>query len=35
MKEETLKRYVGKQFGVITVLGVDHETYDKEKQIYT
>lgn len=33
MKEETLKRYIGRQFGVITVLDIDHETYDKEKQV--
>lgn len=32
MKESTLKRYIGKTFGVITVLSVAYETYDKEKQ---
>ena len=33
MKEETLKRYIGKKKGVMTILELDHETYDKEKQI--
>ena len=28
MKEETLKKYIGKTFGVITVLEVAYETYD-------
>lgn len=32
MKEETLKKYIGKTFGVITVLDVAYETYDKVKQ---
>ena len=32
MKEETLKKYIGKTFGVITVLDVAYETYDKAKQ---
>lgn len=32
MKEETLKKYIGVTKGVITVLELDHETYDKEKQ---
>ena len=32
MKEETLKKYIGKTFGVITVLEVAYETYDKAKQ---
>jgi hypothetical protein len=32
MKEETLKKYIGKTFGVITVLDLAYETYDKEKQ---
>lgn len=33
MKEETLKKYIGTTHGVLTILGLDHETYDKEKQI--
>lgn len=32
MKEETLKKYIGKTFGVITVIDVAYETYDKEKK---
>lgn len=32
MKEETLKKYIGKTFGVITVIDVAYETYDKAKQ---
>lgn len=32
MKEETLKKYIGKTFGVITVISVAYETYDKTKQ---
>lgn len=33
MKQETLKKYIGKTWGVLTCLGIDHEDYDKEKQI--
>ena len=33
MKEETLNKYIGKKKGVMTILELDHETYDKEKQI--
>ena len=33
MKIETLKKYIGNTYGVITVLGLDHEEYDKIKQI--
>lgn len=33
MKQETLEKYIGKTWGVLTCLGIDHEDYDKEKQI--
>lgn len=33
MKQETLKKYIGKTWGVLTCLGIDHEDYDKERQI--
>lgn len=32
MKEETLQKYIGMTKGVLTVLSLDHEIYDKEKQ---
>jgi hypothetical protein len=32
MKQKTLDQYIGKTHGVLTVLKLDHETYDKEKQ---
>ena len=32
MKTETINKYLGKTFGVLTILSLDHETYDKEKQ---
>jgi hypothetical protein len=32
MKEKTLNKYIGKTHGVLTVIALDHETYDKEKQ---
>ena len=33
MKIETLKKYIGNTYGVLTILGLDHEEYDKTKQI--
>ena len=33
MKEETLKKYIGNTYGVLTVLSLDHEEYDSIKQI--
>lgn len=33
MKKETQEKYIGKTFGVIQVLGIDHETYDKQRQV--
>ena len=32
MKQETLNKYIGKTWGVLTCLGIDHEDYDREKQ---
>lgn len=32
MKQETLEKYIGKTWGVLTCIGIDHEDYDKEKQ---
>jgi hypothetical protein len=32
MKTETLKKYIGNTFGVLTVISLNNETYDKEKQ---
>ena len=32
MKLETLNKYIGTTHGVFTILELDHETYDKEKQ---
>lgn len=32
MKEETIKKYIGNTYGALTVLGVEYETYDREKQ---
>lgn len=31
MKQKTLKKYIGKTWGVLTCLGIDHEDYDKDK----
>lgn len=33
MKIETLKKYIGNTYGVLTILDLDHEEYDKTKQI--
>lgn len=33
MKEETLKKYIGNTYGVLTVLSLDHEEYDSIKQV--
>ena len=33
MKKETINKYLNKTFGVLTVLSLDHEEYDKIKQI--
>ena len=33
MKEETLKKYIGNTYGVLTVLSLDHEDYDSTKQV--
>lgn len=33
MKIETLKKYIGNTYGVLTILDLDHEEYDKIKQI--
>ena len=32
MKKETLDKYIGLTVGCLTVIELDHETYDKEKQ---
>jgi hypothetical protein len=32
MKKETLKKYIGNTFGVLTVLSLERETYNKETQ---
>ena len=32
MKQETLNKYIGNTFGVLTVLSLDSETYNKETQ---
>ena len=32
MKQETLEKYIGKTWGVLTCIGIDHEDYNKEKQ---
>ena len=32
MKEETLKNIIGKQNGVLVCIGLEYETYDKEKR---
>ena len=28
MKQETLEKYIGKTWGVLTCIGIDHEDYD-------
>ena len=33
MKKETLDKYVGTTVGCLTIIELDHETYDKEKQV--
>lgn len=33
MKQITLQKYISKTFGNLTILSLDHETYDKETQI--
>lgn len=33
MKDETLNKYIGKTKGVLTVLGLAYESYDKSRQI--
>ena len=33
MKEETLQKYIGVTKGCLTVIELDHETYNKEKQV--
>lgn len=32
MKETTLKKYIGNTYGSLTVLDLDHETYNSETQ---
>lgn len=29
MKQETLEKYIGKTWGVLTCIGIDHEDYDR------
>ena len=33
MKEETLNKYIGNTYGMLTVLSLDHEDYDTVKQV--